>query len=303
MKLPPCVIIRGTRNGGRYWFYRKVDGKKEWHKLTWVDEGESALYLAISNVKDERPNGFDFVFTHYLASARFEQLAAATRREYTRIVNNQLRGEFGSMHPHDLTPGLVAEYLEYREGEGAPVAGNRERAVLSSVCTFAMRKGWMQFNPCVGVRRNTERPRERFVSDAELAEALDKASPEFRDFLEAAYLTGLRQKDLRELTRENVNREGLVLQTSKDGKRLVIAWSPDLRAVIDRASKRHLFNPHVFTHSRGEAWKLWGVQSAMRKLNVPWTFHDLRAKAESDHEKGLGLLSRYQRAKKLTPVK
>jgi hypothetical protein len=41
----------------------------------------------------------------------------------------------------------------------------------------------------------------------------------------------------------------------------------------------------------------------MRRLDVDWTFHALRAKAESDHAKGLGLLSRYKRARDLDPTR
>jgi hypothetical protein len=45
------------------------------------------------------------------------------------------------------------------------------------------------------------------------------------------------------------------------------------------------------------------IQSAMRRLDVSWTFHDLRAKADSDHETGLGLMCRYNRARRLRAVK
>lgn len=34
-----------------------------------------------------------------------------------------------------------------------------------------------------------------------------------------------------------------------------------------------------------------------------WRFHDVRAKAESDHETGLGLMRRYTRARKLRAVR
>lgn len=36
----------------------------------------------------------------------------------------------------------------------------------------------------------------------------------------------------------------------------------------------------------------------MRRLDVSWTFHDLRAKADSDHETGLGLMRRHNRARR-----
>ena len=41
----------------------------------------------------------------------------------------------------------------------------------------------------------------------------------------------------------------------------------------------------------------------MKRLGVDWNFHDLRAKAESDHPKWLGLLTRYDRRKVVRPFK
>jgi hypothetical protein len=41
----------------------------------------------------------------------------------------------------------------------------------------------------------------------------------------------------------------------------------------------------------------------MRRLNVNWPFHDIPSKADSDHETGLGLKRRYNRARLLKAVK
>lgn len=45
------------------------------------------------------------------------------------------------------------------------------------------------------------------------------------------------------------------------------------------------------------------IQSAMRTLDLSWTFHDLPANPDSDHETGLGLMRRYNRARRLKAVK
>src|SRR5438552_13531680 len=60
-----------------------------------------------------------------------------------------------------------AKYLEQREEDGAAVRGNREKALLSHCFTKAMVQGWVDANPCRGVHRNRERPRERMIEDAE----------------------------------------------------------------------------------------------------------------------------------------
>jgi site-specific recombinase XerD len=55
----------------------------------------------------------------------------------------------------DIEPHIAA-YLDQRESK---VAANREITFLSSMFSYAMRWGWCKFNPCTGVRRNTENMR------------------------------------------------------------------------------------------------------------------------------------------------
>jgi integrase len=167
---------------------------------------------------------------------------------------------------------------------------------------WGMRKGYVVSNPCRGVRRNTERPRTRYVADYELAGALSRAKPYLRRIMQAAYLTGLRQGDLIAMRKEQVTDEGIMVAESKRGKRVVIAWSDELRAVIDEAKAASKCE-RVFANYYGREWTSSGVQTAFQKLAAGFTFHDLRGKAESDHKVGLGLLSRYKRARRLTPVR
>jgi hypothetical protein len=46
---------------------------------------------------------------------------------------------------------------------GGAVRDNREKALLSHCFTKAMVQGWVDANPCRGVHRNSERPRERMI--------------------------------------------------------------------------------------------------------------------------------------------
>ena len=59
----------------------------------------------------------------------------------------------------------------------------------------------------------------------------------------------------------------------------------------------------VSTNRSALPWSMSVIQSAMRRLNVCRTFHCLRAKADSDHDTGLGLMRRYSRARHLRAVK
>jgi hypothetical protein len=96
--------------------------------------------------------------------------------------------------------------------------------------------------------------------------------------------------------------EGLRVRQSKDGKHELRQWTDSLRRLVRKELERSRCD-RIFTNRSGQPWSLSGLQSAMRRLNVNWTFHDIRAKADSDHETGLGLMRRYNRARRLKAVK
>ncbi len=131
-------------------------------------------------------------------------------------------------------------------------------------------------------------------------------TPALRHLMWATYLTGFRQKDMRNLTRDNLTNEGIKIVQSKDGKYELREWTESLRKVVRRALQRSK-NIYVFTNSYGRHWTVDAIQCAMRRMKqttgIKWRFHDLRAKAESDHETWLGLMRRYTRVRKLRAVK
>lgn len=299
--LPPKVHQRH----GRYYY---VD-RNTWHPLSRVDQGASALYTALQAWTSDRPATYGQLMMLYIARA-LPELRPASRPEYVRIINVSLQHHFGHQLLNTLEPMHVAQFLELRKTEGAPIGGNRERAVLGSIISWGMRFGWCSSNPCHGVRRNRETPSKRYVTDDELRPVIDRASPPLQDLIAVGFLTGLRQGDLRILKRENVTERGLRLRQSKDGKLREISFSPALKHFVDRAMARSeaAGSDYVFVGVRGRPWTMDGLQSAMRRLKAGFRFRELRPKAASDAEHNvLGhdaqMLTRYVRAQRLKPVR
>jgi integrase len=296
--LPPKVHERN----GRYFY---VHGNK-WHPLTRATEGATALYAALQAFTSDRPATYGQLMHLYIARA-LPGLKPATQPEYVRIINARLQHHFGHMILNTLESTHIAQYLEKRKNEGAAVGGNRERAVLGSVISWGMRFGWCNFNPCHGVKRNREQPSKRYVTDEELKSVLDRAPPPLLDLLAVAYLTGLRQGDLRTLKRENIAAEGIKLRQSKDGKLRVISWSEALKLFVERALERSKTD-FVFVGASGRPYTMDGLQLAMKRLKPGFKFRELRPKAASDAEHNvLGhdaqMLTRYVRAQRLKPVR
>jgi len=296
--LPPKV----HEKAGRYYYVHR----NKWHPLSRIDEGPEALYLKLQEHTQGRPATYGQLFILYLARGMTE-LKPASRPDYTRIIAGRLQHHFGKMALGTLTPGHVAQFLELRKQEGAPVGGNRERAVLGSVCSWAMRFGWLESNPCLGVRRNREKPSKVYVTDQTFRDGFDRASPALQDLLAVGYLSGLRQTDLRLMRKSQVTEEGLELDQSKDGKRRVVEWTPALRYFVDRAGARSGCD-HLFVGMSGKPWGVWGLQSAMKRLGPGFKFRELRPKAASDSSHNvLGhagqMLTRYVRAERVRPVR
>ena len=296
-KIPKGVYVRS----GRY--YRVARNK--WHALTPVSDGLAALHRALREIPTtSTPTTIAQLLTHYLPAA---EISAATRREYERIADTRLAHHFGSMPIASLTPAHVAMYLEKRKRDGHPHMGNRERAVLSAAYEYGMRQGWALQNPCRGVRRNTERPRRRYVTDAEFLAAFEAAPEPLQDVLAVALLTGLRQGDLRALRREALREDGIHVAEGKTGKRRVIEWSDALRYFVRRACER-AESAYVLTNKFGKPWTMAAMQTAVKRMAVDWHFHDLRAKAASDagHNilgHGAGMLGVYVRHQKVRALR
>lgn len=289
------------KNGSLYYVHQN-----KWHRLCRVTDGDQALYRALAKFTVERPATYEQVMIRYMADA-LPELKPASQPEYERIIIAKLIPTFGHMILGTLKPTHVAQYLELRKREGAPVGGNREKAVLGSLCGWAMRFGWLDTNPCHGVRRNRESPSKTYVTDEDFRKQFDRAGEPLQDLLAVALLTGLRQTDLRIMRKTAVTAEGLELRQSKDGKLRVIVWSDALKYFVKRAMERSK-GEFLFVGPWGRPWSVHGLQSAMKRLNPGFRFRDLRAKAASDAGHNvLGhdaqMLARYVRAQRLKPVR
>lgn len=275
MPLPPGVQPKH----GRYYLIRK----NKWHRLTRIEDGEVALLEAYYELTHADPHNMAGVLLAFLKNG-MTKLRPPTQKDYRRIVVTRLIPFCGHMPRNALKPSHVARYLDARETEGAAVAGNRERACLSSACNYGMRKGWLDLNPCHGVRRNTERPSKAYVSNEALTAAIDRAPECMQDLLAVAYLTGIRQTDLRLMKLTAIVGDGLHFVESKTGKPAHYDISPTLRFFVERARARAqaVGSAFLFTSAKGLPWSEWGLQSALRRLNAGFQFRQLRPKAQTD---------------------
>jgi integrase len=165
--------------------------------------------------------------------------------------------------------------------------------LLSAVFTKAIEWGAVTQNPCKQVPRLHEQKRDRYIAEAEFHSVRELATPMIQISMDLALLTGLRQGDLLSLEKRHLTEDGIDIVTAKTNKRLIIEWSAELRAVIDRAFEiSPRVRQFVICNLQGKRYTSDGFRTMwhrlMRKavdtrsITEGFTFHDIRAKSLSD---------------------
>jgi integrase len=90
-------------------------------------------------------------------------------RSIRGIVEQFIRPAWGRRKVRDVTRAdAKALHLEITKA-GTPIRANRTIAIASAIFAYAIDGDLLEVNPCVGVRRNPEHRRERYLSPDELA--------------------------------------------------------------------------------------------------------------------------------------
>lgn len=225
---------------------------------------------------------------------RKAKLAPATLEAYGRCAAN-LCGVFGHVAMEDVTQAMVYRYVS----EKGNVQANRDKALLSAAFTHARNMGALTgADPTKGLQhRNEEKPRTRYVTDAELDAIIAVASPKLGCIARFIELTGMRQGDALRLRMTDLDDEGFTYWNSKSKHQQGLVWSDELTACVEDARRlwRRFGREWLFeSRPRGKHGArgigpytpsglraLWRV--ARTKAGLPDVrLHDLRAKAGSD---------------------
>lgn len=300
LPLPPGVR---EKHGSWHLVRRHV-----WTKLCRIEDGRARLYTRLSEEIDGVDGAVWYAIVSYLAKG-MKDLAPSTQHHY-RNTGMRMLHHFGHFRLDEIEPTHCAQYLKWCRDEDRAVTGNREKAFMSSVYEYAMSEGWANYNPWRGVRRSKERPAKEYVTHEQLSAELDRAPPHLQHLLAVAYLTGIRQTDLR-LARQSQVKDGkLHVIESKTGKgnehEITKTVGMFLDAAIARA--REFGSDYLFVSARGKPWSEWGLQSALRRFELPFQFRSLRSKAQTDSDKNVightgQMRERYTKRRRLSAVK
>lgn len=247
-KLPPRMLARKRKlKSGVEWVGYYYNGRDEKGKRQEIALGTD-LHAAIRKwaeleCREVPPDAslMKYAFDQYERDI-LPKKAPSTQRE-NRLCLSQLRTVFDSAPIEAIRPQDVARY---RDARSAPVRANREIALLSHVFNMAREWGFTKRdNPCRGVRKNRETPRD-YYAEADVWDAVHKAAGQvLRDAMDLSYLSGQRPADVLKMSKHDIRNDELHVRQNKTRHVLRIRLHVDgqateLGACVDRLLARPL---------------------------------------------------------------
>ena len=163
-------------------------------------------------------------------------LAPATWAQY-QVAARKLKHMLGEFAPQQVKPKAVAQVK--RQLAQTPNMANRCLSVLRQVFNYAVEEQLVDSNPAIGIRRHAERRRKRLISSEEYAAIYAKAGPRLQVIMDLLFLTGQRVNDVLHIRYADLKVEGIYFEQDKTEARLIVRWTYELDAVVERAKTLH----------------------------------------------------------------
>jgi integrase len=138
----------------------------------------------------------------YFVSERFVRKGPYSREQERNLTQQWIAPELARRKAADITRADIEKLHRKVTDYGTPTRANRLRSLLSVMFILAVRQGWRADNPVIGVERNREHPRARYLTVNEIGRLLAalaehrKRRADLADILELLLLTGARRGEV-----------------------------------------------------------------------------------------------------------
>lgn len=237
--LPPCVYLRH----GAFWLVKR--GK--WTRLG--ADLPTALAEYARRVTPAVAGGMPALIADALAA--MPKRAASTTAQYA-LAGRMLAETFAEFSPEQVEQRHIAQFRQALAD--TPNMANRCLSVLRQVFAYAVERQLVASNPAIGVKPYREAKRDRLIAPEEYAAIRTAAGPRLRCAIDLMALTGQRVNDVLRLRRDALREDGIYFRQQKTGAQLIVGWTPELRAAVERAKALH-GNVAAFTLLHGRRGK------------------------------------------------
>jgi len=225
--------------------------------------------------------------------------SSTTQYRESRIIKS-ITATLGHIPINKLKPKDV-NLVKTKEAEIHGInTANRFISILSHAYTMALEWGLCDQHPIKNnIRKFSVKPRDRYLEDWELEEALTVAPQLILAYVPIKQQTGLRKGDMLSIKLSDLKKDGIHVIQNKTGKRIIIEWTPELEGAIEyaKSTRKKIGSIWLFHTNRGQPyinekklttgfnsiWKRWQDKALEKtELTVHFTESDLRAKTASD---------------------
>lgn len=179
---------------------------------------------------------FGDLFAEYLE--RHSKQHKKTWAEDLEKYNNHIAGVLGRKKLSVIDRAAISLLHGHITKQGHPIAANRILALISSVFGWAISAGLWESNPALGIRRNKEKSRDRFIQGDELPRffqaVADEPNETVRDYVLISLLTGARRSNVCSMRWQDINFERAEwrIEETKNGTPQTVALSPEAIHVL-----------------------------------------------------------------------
>ena len=174
---------------------------------------------------------FNELFSQYIT--RHSKPKKRTWNEDVQKYEKYLASTIGKMKVSSISRKEIAEIHSKITLSGHPTTANRVLALVSSVFGRAVEWSVIEANPAIGIKRNKEHKRERFVQSNELPLFFRALAAEendtVRDIFLLALLTGARRENIISMKWNDLSfdRAEWFIERTKNGESQTITLSPE----------------------------------------------------------------------------
>lgn len=248
--LPPGMVRRKRpRKNGKVWigyYYRDSNGKEiplgtdlSKARLKWAELEAKEKPADLTTMKG--------IFDRYVRDV-IPKKGERTQKDNMAELK-QLRPTFDEAPIDSITPFNIAGY---RDARSAKVRANREIALLSHVFNMAREWGLTEReNPCQGIRKNKEAPRDYYANAAVWNAVYAVAEQELKEAMDLGYLTGQRPADVLIMRSDDTEGDYFLVTQGKTGQKLRILMRTDagensLGRLVREISERNAGHPSKY---------------------------------------------------------
>lgn len=275
--LPPCVYFQ---HGTHWYVKRKI----------WTDIGPSLTEAleAYARIVGTPQGNCDALIDEAFAFIR-PRLSKETIKGYTTAAK-KLKKALAQFRPEQVNPKHAATLKKALASK--PNMGNRVLSFARQVFDYGLEQ-WpsVEANPFLGIKRHKERKRDRLITPDEYDRIYEKAGERLQIIMDLLIRTGQRITAVLRIRRSDLTDDGIRFPKHKTDSKGVVAWTPELHEVVDRALAMHgkvermtlLFNKkHKAPDYRSvkDQWDIAVKAAGVEDAHI----HDLRAVAGTEAE-------------------